>query len=209
MVASPLVGAVYLASLILGLGVLLLQFVMPSSDAAGTTAELDGHGDLDHHDALDHHAGHGDAHHGPAGAIAIFLSFRFWTFGLMSFGFVGTLLHYLALANAATTLVTGAAVGVLSGLTASLAMRAIARSQTSSGGEADDTVGMIGRVLIPLERGKRGKVRIELRGRLVDLIATTDDEKLENGASVIVEEVRGTTAHVSRAGDSIAPKATP
>jgi membrane protein implicated in regulation of membrane protease activity len=201
------VGAVYLASLVLGLGVLLLQFVMPSSDSAGESPELEGHGGGDHDDALDHHAGHGDAHHGPAGAIAVFLSFRFWTFGLMSFGFVGTLLHYLKLAGPTPSLVTAAAVGVLSGLFASLAMRAVARSQTSSGGEADDTIGMIGRVLIPLERGKRGKIRVEVRGRLVDLIATTDDEKLEDGATVMVEEMRGTTAHVSRAGDSIAPKA--
>ncbi|HEX6277424.1 MAG TPA: NfeD family protein, partial [Polyangiaceae bacterium] len=198
-------GAVYLAALVLGLGILLLQFVMPSSDPAGHGPELGGHGDVGHHDALDHHAGHGDAQHGPAGAIAIFLSFRFWTFGAMSFGFVGTLLHYLKLAAPVPSLVTAIAVGVISGLFASLAMRAVESSQTSSGGEADDTVGMIGRVLVPFERGKRGKIRVEVRGRLVDLLATTDDEKLEDGASIIVEEMRGTTAHVSRAGDSIAP----
>jgi hypothetical protein len=50
-------------------------------------------------------------------------------------------------------------------------------------------------------------VRIEVHGRLVDLIASTDDERLEGGENVIVEEMRGTTAHVSRAGDSLAPKA--
>jgi membrane protein implicated in regulation of membrane protease activity len=61
-------------------------------------------------------------------------------------------------------------------------------------------------VLIAVERGKHGKVRIEVHGRLLDLIATTDDERLEGGESVIVEEMRGTTAHVSRAGDSLAPK---
>ena len=206
-----LVGTVYLAALVLGLGVLLLQFVMPGSDADGAHApELGGHGDLDlHHDVGGGHGGHGDAHHGGLGAIAVFLSFRFWTFGLMSFGFVGTLLHYLGLANAPTTLVTAIGVGLLSGLSASLAMRAISRSQTSSGGEADDTIGQIGRVLIAIERGKHGKVRVEVRGRLIDLIATTDDERLEGGESVIVEEMRGTTAHVSRAGDSIIPKAMP
>jgi membrane protein implicated in regulation of membrane protease activity len=209
MVASHFVGAVYLAALVLGLGVLLLQFVMPGSEAGGAHApEFGGHGDFDAHHALDHHA-HADAHHGPGGAIAIFLSFRFWTFGLMSFGFVGTLLHYLGLASSVVTLGTAAAVGVLSGLSAALAMRAVSRSQTSSGGEADDAVGLIGRVLVAIERGKHGKVRVEVRGRLVDFIATSDDERLEGGESVIVVEVRGTTAHVSRAGDSIAPKAFP
>lgn len=201
-------GAVYLAALILGLGVLLLQFVMPGADADGAHApELGGHGDIDvHHDVGGDHGGHGDGHSG-AGAIAIFLSFRFWTFGLMAFGFVGTLLHFLKLAGPVMSLSAAVSVGLLSGFLASFAMRAIARSQTSSGGEADEAIGQIGRVLIPLERGKHGKIRIEVHGRLVDLIATTDDEQLEGGATVMVEEMRGTTAHVSRAGDSIAPKA--
>jgi membrane protein implicated in regulation of membrane protease activity len=202
------VGAVYLAALILGLGVLLLQFVMPGADADGAHApELGGHGDIDvHHDIGGHDGGHGDGH-SDSGAIAIFLSFRFWTFGMMAFGFVGTLLHFLKLAGPVISLTAAGSVGLLSGLLASVTMRAIARSQTSSGGEADDAIGQIGRVLIPLERGKHGKVRIEVHGRLVDLIATTDDERLEGGATVMVEEMRGTTAHVSRAGDSIAPKA--
>jgi membrane protein implicated in regulation of membrane protease activity len=124
----------------------------------------------------------------------------------MSFGFVGTLLHFLRLAGSVMTLGTATAVGLISGVLASTAMRAIARAQTSSGGEADEAVGHVGRVLIPIERGKRGKVRIEVHGRLLDLIATTDDERLDGGESVIVEEMRGTMAHVSRAGDSLAPK---
>jgi membrane protein implicated in regulation of membrane protease activity len=201
------VGAVYLAALILGLGVLLLQFVMPGADADGAHApELGGHGDIDVHHDVGGHGGHGDGQ-GDSGAIAIFISFRFWTFGLMAFGFVGTLLHFLKLAGHVTSLTAAVSVGLLSGFLASFAMRAIARSQTSSGGEADEAIGQIGRVLIPLERGKHGKIRIEVHGRLVDLIATTDDERLEGGATVMVEEMRGTTAHVSRAGDSIAPKA--
>src|SRR5262245_42963783 len=181
---------------------------MPGADTDGSHApELGGHGDVDiHHDAGGHHGGHGHGH-SDASAIAIFLSLRFWTFGLMAFGFVGTLVHYLGLGNPVVALTTSVAVGLVSGFLASFAMRAIARSQNSSGGEADEAIGQIGRVLIPIERGKHGKVRIEIRGRLVDLIASTDDDRLESGASVMIEEMRGTTAHVSRAGDSLAPKA--
>jgi membrane protein implicated in regulation of membrane protease activity len=112
------------------------------------------------------------------------------------------------MAGDVTTLVTAVTVGSFSGLVASLTMHAIARSQTSSGGEADEAVGQIGRVLLPVERGRRGKIRVEVHGRLVDLLATTDEERLEGGESVFVEEMRGATAHVSRAGDSIAPKAS-
>jgi membrane protein implicated in regulation of membrane protease activity len=199
------VGAVYLAALILGLGVLLLQFVMPAADTGGAP-ELGGDGELD----IEHDAGAAHGHgHGAAdsGAIAIFLSLRFWTYGLMAFGFVGTLLHFLHLSSPPVALGTAGAVGVLSGFIASLSMRALARAQTSSGGEADETVGRIGRVLLAIERGKHGKVRVEVNGRLVDLIATTDVERLESGESIIVDEIRGTTAHVSRTGDSMPPKA--
>jgi membrane protein implicated in regulation of membrane protease activity len=199
------VGAVYLATLILGLGVLLLQFVMPAADTGGAP-ELEGDSlDLEHDAgaAHDHDHGHGAA---DAGAIAIFLSFRFWTYGLMAFGFVGTLLHFLHLSSAPVALGTAAVIGLLSGFIASVSMRALARAQTSSGGEADEAVGRIGRVLLAIDRGKLGKVRVEVHGRLIDLIATTNEERLEGGESVIVDEIRGTTAHVSRTGDSIPPK---
>jgi membrane protein implicated in regulation of membrane protease activity len=83
---------------------------------------------------------------------------------------------------------------------ASWTFRALAGADTtSSSAEANDAVGQVGRVLVPCTRGQKGKVRIELRGQTLDLIATTDDEELASGSCVLVEEMRGMTAHVSRA----------
>jgi len=178
------VGVLYIAALIVGAGTLSLQLLLAGSD---------GHAGVDHHDA-GVHAGHGDT-----GFLPILLSLRFWIYGLLAFGMVGTLLHYLELAGSLLTLIAAIGIGLLSGFVASYSLRLLAASDTSSGAEAADAVGQLGRVLISCRRGERGKVRIELRGQSVDFIATTDEDELEGGARVLVEEVRGGTLHVSRA----------
>lgn len=197
-------GVLYLAALIIGLGVLSLSFVLGGSEAGDADADADGDmGDAD----VDGHAGDG---HGEAladsEAIAIFLSLRFWTFGLLAFGLVGTILHFFRLAGSVATSLAAIIMGLGSGLLAAFTFRALQRTQVSSGAEAGDAIGQVGRVLIPIERGKRGKIRIEVRGQTVDLLASTDDQALLDGELVVIEEVRGTTAHVSKATDAFLPK---
>jgi membrane protein implicated in regulation of membrane protease activity len=189
-------GVLYLAALIVGLGVLGLQFVM---GASGGDAEAS---DLDHADG-DHHGGHG---HADGGIVAIFLSIRFWTFALLAFGLVGCALHFLSLASPLVTAIIATVMGLGAGSLSSLTFRFLTRTQVSSGAEATDAIGQVGRVLIPIERGKRGKIRIALRGQTVDLLASTDDDKLKDGDLVVVEELRGTTAHVSRASREFLPE---
>src|SRR5215213_4528186 len=95
-------GVLYIAALIIGLGVLSLSFFLGGHDGDGS---VDGDGDAAAGDA-DAHAehDHGDSHgHAGAGAIAIFLSLRFWTFGLLAFGLVGSILHFLHLTSGLIT----------------------------------------------------------------------------------------------------------
>jgi membrane protein implicated in regulation of membrane protease activity len=193
-------GVLYLAALIVGLGVLGLQFVMGASESDAGSSDLD-HADGDHADG--HHGGHG---HADGGIVAVFLSIRFWTFALLAFGLVGCALHFLSLAGPLVTGIVAALMGLGSGSLANLTFRYLTRTHVSSGAEAADAIGQVGRVLIPIERGKRGKIRIALRGQTVDLLASTDDEKLEDGDLVVVEELRGTTAHVSRASRDFLPE---
>lgn len=186
-------GALYLAALIFGFGVLGLQFVTGGTDGDGDHADGD-HGDGDQESASD------------TGLIAVFLSLRFWTFALLAFGLVGSILHFFALASPIVTGIASSVMGLASGSLASFTFRFLHQTQVSSGAEARDAVGQVGRVLIPIERGKRGKVRIALRGQTVDLIASTDDERLQDGELVIVEELRGTMAHVSKAPREFLPE---
>ncbi len=146
-----------------------------------------GHGDVDHGD-VGHGAGlgdgaltvsgHGDAVHveGPAGAgpWLPFLSMRFWTFGLASFGLSGLLLTLLGQATliaAPVSAVIGAGVG---GVVAA----AFRRLQSSNVG-TETTLGKLrggeAKALLPIEAHQTGKIRALLGGSTVDLLARTHD----------------------------------
>jgi membrane protein implicated in regulation of membrane protease activity len=180
-------GVLYLAALIVGLGILSMGLFSGHGGDGDLGA---GHADVD--------TGHDGAHHDDAGhALAIFLSLRFWSFGLLAFGLVGSALYWFGLAGPTATAVIAAIVGVFCGLLASLTLRALSRSVLSSGGDTNEALGQIGRVLLPIEPGQVGKIRLEMGGRVVDMLATTEGERLETGASVIVDRLRGGTAQVS------------
>jgi membrane protein implicated in regulation of membrane protease activity len=196
-------GILYLAALVIGGGTLALQLLLGGHGDADADGGGGGHGDV--HDAgADGHDEHGHGH-GDAGFLPIFLSLRFWIYGLLGFGMVGAALHYLALAGSLATPLIAAAVGILSGLIASWTFHALARSDTSSGLQSGDAVGQVARVLVPCKKGGKGKIRIEIRGQSMDLLATTDDEELGSGSTVLIEEMRGNTAHVSRAPADFLP----
>ena len=189
-------GIVFLVALILGAGTLAFQLV---SSGDGDTDSADG-GDGDGHDA--HHA-HGALPSG--GFLPLVLALRFWSFALLAFGLSGSLLYYLSLLGAWPAFGVALGTGLASGLLASWSVRQLQRAQTSSGAETSDLVGQVGRVLVPLSRAQRGKIRVELKGQTLDFLASTDDEALEAGAAVLVEELRGNAVHVSRAGREFLP----
>lgn len=193
-------GLVYLFALVVGLGTLLVQIAMGLKGDAHAEAEPEleagGHG---------HHAGHTGTKDvskavdsGEAGALSLFLSTRFWIFASLAFGMSGSLIHVFELAGWIPTLVIASLAGIGSGLFAVLAFRAVKRAANTSMSHASDAVGQIGRVLVACGKGRQGQVRVELRGHSVDLLATTDDEAIARGELILVEDVQGGVAHVSR-----------
>lgn len=197
-------GLVYLAALIVGGGVTLLQLLMAGdSDADAGDTDLDADADASDLDAdadADAHThAHGDAHHGAIGFLPILLSLRFWTFALLAFGMAGTCLHYFDLAAAPVTGVLSAFLGFAAGGMASYTFAALGRAETSSGASNRDAVGQVGRVLVACGKERRGKVRIEVKGQTLDMLASTDEADLHEGEVVLVEEVRGNELRVSRA----------
>ncbi|MCK6532946.1 MAG: hypothetical protein L6Q84_08245 [Polyangiaceae bacterium] len=205
-------GILYLAALIIGFGTIALQLAMGGDshgdadvggDGADAHLDADAGADADAHGDAEH--GHGDHGHGEGGFLPIFLSLRFWTFTLLAFGLSGSLVHYLDLASSPVTLAMAVGLGLGAGLLASLTFRALSKSEANSGATDRDAVGVVGRVLLPVGKGARGKIRIELKGQTVDYVATTDDEQLEAGQMVMIEEMRDTTAHVSRAPAELLP----
>ncbi|MSP24443.1 MAG: hypothetical protein EXR75_04630 [Myxococcales bacterium] len=200
-------GIWYLASLIVGLGILLVQVSMGGKDGGdhdggghgggaskdfGGTKDLGAHG----HDHA-HDPAHGDA--GLGGLVAIFFSTRFWIFGAFGFGFSGTLLHYFLAGSFAGTLAAAIVLGLLTGGGAAFSHRALMKSAARPIANTSSAAGTVGHALLPIEPGTIGQVRIELQGRAVDLRARTDGERIERGDAVVIEEVEGELAIVSRA----------
>ena len=127
---------------------------------------------------------------------------RFWSFGAAFFGLTGLVLHLIggpALAVAAPLISGG--VGVAAGLGASTAFRALARDTIGQVKGASALVGREGRLLLPVARTQRGKVRMPVPGGgHVDLLAESDDDDaLDAGVEVLIVEVRGNVAIVERA----------
>ena len=175
-------------------------------------ADLDADHDVDLDHDVDHDldGGHGidaghdlDAHHVGAdgldkdldGMVAsggdalwlTLLSLRFWTFGAASFGLAGVLSTFAGLGEPVTG-VTAALSGVGIGFAAARFFRALKRDEVSGALGLDSTVGMQGRVLLPIERGGMGKIAVHTDAGRVELKATTlDDGPLRvNGPCLVV-----------------------
>jgi len=177
--------SIYLASLALG-GVVLGVSLVGGH----------GNGDVDH-GGVDHATDHDGEAQGAHGAFLPFLSLRFWTFALAFFGLTGALLTSFGLA---APLVIGLIAGGVGSSTGYVAARVLSTLKHQTVGvlpHAEAHAGREGRLLLPVAAGQRGKLRLALPGRTIDLVAETDGAALPAGAPVIIVEMRGATALVA------------
>lgn len=193
---------VYVAALVIALGIVAVQFAGGSDahDAAhvgGLDAQVDGQVDGQVDDAggerLD------------ASATSLFLSTRFWTFALLAFGLVGALLTVFQLASPVAAGALAGGSGLASGLFASLVFRALRRTGAWTTASLDEAVGTTGRVIVPCSKGRVGKVRVLVKGAMVDLLAMTEAPEIEVGARVVVAAIEGGVAKVERAPLELEP----
>lgn len=181
--------AVYVGSLLFG-GLLIAASLFAGHD---TDVHV---GDTDHGDG-------GDGHdQSQASAWLSLFGLRFWSFAAAFFGLTGILLHLFGgpvLAVVAPFIAAG--VGIATGLGASITFRALSRETVGQLRGAGALIGREGRLLLPVSRGQRGKVRIAVPGSGdVDLVAEMDDgAALEAGTEVLIVDVRGNIAVVERA----------
>lgn len=200
---------VYLASLAFGGVMLAASFLGGDGHDVG---DGDVGADGPDHDVGPSHAHDGtDQHAGYAGLVP-FLSLRFWVFALTFFGLAGTVLGGLGLLGATATAVVAGGVGVGTGYGASRIFQALAQKPVGLLPEAETHVGSEGKLLLPVGKGQRGKLRLDMRGAQVDMIAETEsDEALPAGTTVLVVGVRGHVALVERspAAAALEPVANP
>ncbi len=202
--AAAVLMYLYLAALVFG-GVLLgSSILLGGHDDADL--DLDGDADLDA-DAdgfdkdieLDKDVDFGDG----VDVFWILRSLRFWMFFLAFFGLTGVVLDGLGLvSNSLITLALALGVGALSGAGAASVIRALQRDQTAEAGGSSDFVGKSAKVLIPVERGGVGKVRVEVKGQMVDVLAFADEEdEIAAEDEVLIVEMEGTRARIARVDD--------
>jgi len=204
----------YLAALILGLGTFAVQ-LFASGDAQHDGPQLGsgaqgGSGAFGAAAPLDAHAqtalapGTSPGHAG-GGWGGIFLSLRFYMFAAIGFGTVGAPVTAFGSNAPALTLVVALATGFGVGCLAAIGFRALGGNTLSSSASPDDLVGQVGRVLVACGESQMGKVRVTLRGQIIDLVATTDEPRIEPGEGVIVQEVRPGSVHVCAAPSELLP----
>ncbi len=187
---------VYLFAFALGAVLLIASIFMGGDDAdVGADADVDADADADVDGDADHHDGGGEI----GGFFGALTSLRFWTFFAATFGLTGALLEWQGvLDNAWIALALAVAVGFIAGYFAVETFRRLAAGETGHVAGAKDYVGKSGRVLVAIVPGAVGKVRVEVRGSTVDLLATNDEGiTIAIGEHALVIEMRGTTALVA------------
>lgn len=187
----------YLFSLVVGGGLLGVSIVLGGHDAP--------------HDV---HAGEALAPAGqeaPLGGLESYLywlvSLRFWTFFVAFFGLTGLVFDGLGLVSSQTlTVVIATVMGLCCGGGAMFVLGKLTKEQNNSAISSTDYIGRTGRVLVGFAPGGVGKVRIEVKGSSVDLLAMPEDEHTyATNDEVIVVEMSGLHALVAHVRPSIPP----
>jgi len=199
----------YLGSLALGTVLIGASILFGDADTdADVDFDVDGDVDLDidagifgggldiDNDALLIMKDPGDAVAG-AGSWLPFLSLRFWTFALASFGLSGTLLHFLGVPAIIGT-IASVVMGTGLGWAAAWVFRKLQLTQVSGNVGMFDVQGKEATVILPVGPNKMGKVRVLLDGQTVDLPAVTRaDDQIERNEKALVVNVEDGVAHIT------------
>lgn len=106
-----------------------------------------------------------------------YTSFKFWTFFLAFFGLNGTIFTFLKLLeNPLVTLGISTILGLVAGLSVSYLLHT---ANKSSGGKTigdSDFRHATAQVVLPFHAGRRGKVQVVSKGRLIELEAVSFDD---------------------------------
>ncbi len=172
------------------------------SGDASADVEVEAPADAPADGAADAHAEGAHAEGGPVDkgggdSWLPFLSLRFWTFALATFGAAGTILSLLGFSDlvaAPSSALTGFGVGYA----VAWAFRRLSREKVSGDYGLRQVAGREGRLLLAVGPQRTGKVRVQIDGQDVDLLATTQDEKVLNlREKVLIIRVQDGVAEVT------------
>jgi len=171
----------YLIALIVGGSLVAVSLIFGGDHDYDVDADVDADFDADADADADADGGH-DAAHGVSGFDALhgwlpIASMRFWTFFLAFFGLTGTVLSAGKLLGGIATAVVAGVIGYICGASITSAVRKLHKQVVDSTlGEAD-YVGATAKVSLPVSKDRTGKIRMNIKGRVVTLMAETEEEE--------------------------------
>lgn len=181
-------------------GCLLFSLVLIGASVLGGSSDHDAHG-ADHHDAdsAETPPAHDDHAEAEAGRSGPWASLRFWSYSLGAFGMLGALLAWLG-ADSSVHIPVAVGGGFAIGAAVTYTLRALARRSVGSPSDLRDARGLEGVVLLDVQEDKLGKVRVQVGGQDVDLLARPFEESavLRVGEKVLVVDVESAVARVAR-----------
>lgn len=189
----------YVAFLVFG-GLLLGASVFLGGDDAageldtGTSMEL-GEASVDTADAVELQDGQLDLQ-GADSLLWPLRTMRFWTFFAAFCGLTGITLELLGLT---TQIAAGVAIvlGVGVGGFASWTLRKLGQVSSGQASDGHDYIGKAAQVLVPVRPGQAGKIRVQVRGQTLDMLAIGDEaSSLAPNDRVMIVEMEGTRARV-------------
>ncbi|MEO7454099.1 MAG: hypothetical protein ABIV13_04985 [Fimbriimonadales bacterium] len=104
-----------------------------------------------------------------------FLSLRFWTYFITCFGVTGLLLTMMTATNPVTITVVAVVTGLIAGVGTHVLMSRMKDRDTDAGVTTEHLIGREARVLVGVSPDNEGKIRIEVKGELVDITAFTEE----------------------------------
>ncbi len=188
----------YLFTLIIGAVLLGASILLGGKDIeAGGHADADAgagaEGGLDKDVEV---GGHGDF----SGVLLTVLSLRFWTFFFAFFGLTGLTLDLLGLVGHPwLTLALALAMGAITGAGATTIFRKLRADTSGQATSSSDYIGKTARVVVPFDGKGVGKVRVDIKGNQIDLLASgIEDEGYAGKEEVLIVEMDGSRARVAR-----------
>lgn len=182
----------YLFTLIVGAVLLGASILLGGHDA-------DAEADVDAEASAEHDADVG-AHGDISGLLLSVLSLRFWTFFFAFFGLTGLVLDLLGLVESEwVTLALALVMGLGTGAGATTVIRKLSGDTSGKAVESSDYIGKTAKVVVPIRGGSVGKVRVDVKGSSIDLLASgIDEDSFAGHEEVLIVEMDGPKARVAR-----------
>ncbi len=188
---------IYLAAVVFG-GTFVIPMLLGGLDV-DADVELDSDlgleaGDLDAADTVDT----GDVDGAVSSFVGSLFSFRSMVFFLTFFGASGAVFTWLG-TNTVLTLATALGLGAVAAALHALLFSFIKRTGNSSHRLASDIEGSSAKVVLPISKTQKGRIRTDIDGQPTFMVATPyGSGTFDVGDSVVVVEMQNGTAHVAR-----------